>query len=256
MNESPPAPPAGGAARLLADRRLRWPGCHNVRDLGGLPTGDGGRIRRGALVRTDDLHGLTAEGLAALREYGVSRVLDLRNRVERAEEPSPLRDDSRYLATPFIDEEAERHRDPSTEPTLASIYLGSVERNGRTIAAAVAAFAAAPEGAVVVHCHAGKDRTGMFVALVLRLAGVAIDDIAADYALTAECLRERYDAELAAAPPAERERLRDRQSSDPDTIARMLDAVERRHGDVAAYLAAYGLTAGQIGAARARLLAG
>ena len=256
MNPSPATvqPDGVAPARLVPDRRLAWPDCRNARDLGGLFTADGARIRQGALIRTDDLHGLTADGVSALRAYGVSRILDLRTSAERAEQPGPFAGDERYLATPFIDEEAERYRDPSTEPTLAQTYLGSVERNGRAIAAAIAALAQAPAGGVVVHCRAGKDRTGMFVALVLRVVGVAVDDIAADYALTGECLRERYDAELAAAPDsATRERLRDRQSSRPETILRLHEQVERRHGDVAGYLMAHGLTARRIGALRTRL---
>ena len=93
----------------------------------------------------------------------------------------------------------------------------------------------------------------MLVALVLRVAGVAVEEIAADYALTAECLRERYAAELAAADEAARARLADRQSSDPETIVRLLERVERRYGDVAGYLTAYGLGADQLARLRARL---
>ena len=63
----------------MTDRHLEWPSCGNVRDLGGLRTADGGRIRPGALVRADDLERLTTDGWAALEAHGVRTVIDLRN---------------------------------------------------------------------------------------------------------------------------------------------------------------------------------
>ena len=113
--------------------RLDWPDCGNARDVGGLPTEDGYRIRSGALVRSDDLCQLTPAGLAALRGYGVRRVLDLRGTAELAREPSPLARDPSYRWTPFIDEEADRQRDPAAESTARDTYLGSVERNATRI---------------------------------------------------------------------------------------------------------------------------
>src|SRR5439155_13081894 len=84
---------AGGCGMTEGLRRLEWPDCGNVRDVGGLPTEDGHRIRRGALVRSDDLGQLTPAGLAALRGYGVRRVLDLRGTTEIERIPSPLAGD-------------------------------------------------------------------------------------------------------------------------------------------------------------------
>ena len=86
-----------------ATRRLHWPDCQNVRDLGGLPTGDGGRIRAGALIRADSLALLSDTGLAALRASGVRRVLDVRGVAEAAAEPSRLAGDPMYRLMPMID---------------------------------------------------------------------------------------------------------------------------------------------------------
>ncbi len=236
----------------LADRRLSWPGCHNVRDLGGLPTEDGGRIRSGALIRSDDLYQLTPAGLAALRAQGVGRVLDLRHTDETGRLPSPLAEDPVYRWTPFIDEEADRHRDPDTEPDTRAVYLGSIERNAGHIAAAFAALADAPPGPVVVHCVAGKDRTGILVALALRVAGVSRDDIAADYACSDE--RTPWLAELAAlADDAERDAYRTRYGCLPETMLALLDHVERRYGSVPGYLRRHGITDAQLDAVRDRL---
>ena len=206
---------------------LDWPDCRNVRDLGGVPTVDGARIRPGALIRADDLANLTAEGRAAVRAAGVQRVIDLRGRAETERLPSPFAGDDRYRWLPFIDEVADRQRDPVAESTLLATYRGSVERNAHNIVAGLRAVADAPAGGVVVHCSAGKDRTGVLIALALSVAGVAPDEIAADYVRTAECL--------------------------PDTILGTLELVTERYGDVPGYLTRHGMTPAQIDALRARL---
>jgi protein tyrosine/serine phosphatase len=238
----------------VGNGRLHWPECDNVRDLGGLPTIDGASTRHAALVRADSLHRLTPDGVAALWRHGVSRVVDLRSAEEAAALPGPVADDSRCLLRPLIDPAAEARRNPDAEPTLASVYRASVVRNARHIVAGLAAIAEAPPGAVVVHCTAGKDRTGMMVALALRVAEVTEEAIAADYAYTASCLADRHRTELAAAPdePA-RQRLRMRQSSAPETILAMLRTVETRYGDVRGYLSTHGFTHQQVARLRHRL---
>jgi protein tyrosine/serine phosphatase len=208
---------------------LDWPDCRNVRDLGGVPTGDGTRVRYGALIRADDLAHLTAEGRAAVQAAGVHRIVDLRGQAETARLPSPFADDGCYRWLPFIDEVADRQRDPVVEATLLATYRGSIERNARNIVAGLRAVADAPAGGVVVHCSAGKDRTGVIVALALAVAGVAPEDIAADYACPAGELR------------------------DPEAILGMLELVTERYGDVPRYLARHGMSGAEIGALRARL---
>ena len=232
--------------------RLDWPDCGNARDVGGLPTEDGYRIRSGALVRSDDLCQLTPAGLAALRGYGVRRVLDLRGTAELAREPSPLARDPSYRWTPFIDEEADRQRDPAAESTARDTYLGSVERNAKHIVTALGALADAPPGGVLVHCVEGKDRTGMLVALALRVAGVPPAEIAADYAASDE--RPAFRRELTGlGSDAERAAFRDRYGCHPATILAVLDHLEQRYGGVDRYLLHHGLAPGQLAALRQRL---
>jgi protein-tyrosine phosphatase len=241
-------------SRRYRERMLDWPDCRNARDLGGLPTGDGQRIRTGALIRCDDLAYLTGEGVAAVRAAGVSRIVDLRGTAEVAALPSPFRDDHRYRWIPMIDEDADRRRDPVAEATQLGTYRASARRNAHRIVAALRAVVEAPPGAVAVHCAAGKDRTGMVVAIALTAAGVPPDVVALDYARTAECLRERHEAELAALPPGpERETLRHWQGARPETILGMLAHIEDRYGGVPAYLTRHGLTPGELAALRVRL---
>jgi protein tyrosine/serine phosphatase len=231
--------------------RLEWPECGNARDVGGLPTEDGYRIRSGALIRSDDLCQLTPAGLAALREYGVRRVLDLRGSSELEHSPSPLADDPAYRWTPFIDEVADRDRDPAAEKTTLDTYLGSVERNAGHIAAAVTALAEAPPGGVVVHCAEGKDRTGILVALALRVAGVPPAEIAADYAASNE--RRAFQRELALLPEAERTGFHDRYACHPATILGVLGYLDERYGGVEPYLRAHGVSGALLDALRRRL---
>jgi protein-tyrosine phosphatase len=209
---------------------LDWPDCRNVRDLGGVPTRDGGRIRSGALIRADDLANLTEAGIEAVRAAGVRRIIDLRGSAEIEQVPSPFADDDRYRWLPFIDEVADRERDPLAEATLLATYQGSVRRNGRNIVAGLRAVAGAPDGGVVVHCAAGKDRTGVLVALALAVAGVTEQDIAADYVLTAEC--------------------------EPATILGTLEHIVERYGDVPGYLRRHGMAPDELEGLRDRLREG
>jgi protein-tyrosine phosphatase len=212
------------------DRTLRWPDCRNVRDLGGLPTTDGGRIRHRALIRADDLCQLTPASVAVLRGYGIRRIIDLRGSLEAERDPGPFAGDPMYRRLPFIDEVADRRRDPAEESTLLATYRASVERNAGHIAAGITALASAPPGGVLVHCAAGKDRTGVHVALALRVAGVAVDDIAADYALSPDCTQE--------------------------IIVETLGVIEERHGTVPDYLRHAGVAGEDLTELRKRLREG
>lgn len=235
-------------------RQLHWPDCLNVRDLGGLPTaGGGGSIRRGALVRSDLLSRLTDDGIAAVRAYGIRRVIDLRTSVEITRTPGPFAGDPIYLSASFIDEQAERDRDRTAEgTTLADWYRGSVERNASKIVAGLIALATAPAGGVLVHCYSGKDRTGVHVALALAVAGVGFDQIAADYALSAGFLRPHLKAASADGKTVD---LVDELGSEPETIIGTLEHVQRRYDGVEEYLIGHGMTRQQLVALRDRLLA-
>ena len=117
-----------------------------------------------------------------------------------------------------------------------------LERFRANVAAAFAAVARAPEGAVVVHCMGGKDRTGLLVALLLHVAGVDDEQIAADYALSEERLRPRHEAWLAeAGTEAERERIRRIAATPAESMLGVLEELERRYGSVEAYLRAGGV---------------
>jgi hypothetical protein len=135
------------------------------------------------VVRSDSLAALTPAGRLALVEYGVRSMVDLRLPGEVAERPNPFARPGThgiaYANVSFIDPAA---APPNPVSTLAEDYLQMLDRYRPGVAEAMAAIARAPEGAVVIHCAAGKDRTGLISALLLGLAGVPADTIAADYA--------------------------------------------------------------------------
>jgi protein-tyrosine phosphatase len=234
---------------LPAPLHLDWPGCLNARDLGGLPTADGGTIRERALVRTDSHSFLTEDGLAAARAYRPSRIIDLRFPTECAEWPSRLAADPAYLNLPVqIDEDGVGDLPP------AEVYRAWLDRGAERFAAVLASIAEAPPGPVVVHCAAGKDRTGLVVALALSLAGVPDEEIAADYLLTNERLASRYEELIEqAADEAERQRWIAIRWAEPSYILESLQHLRDVHGGVEAYLLTAGLTDAQLNALRDRL---
>ena len=183
--------------RNPAGRHLDWDGCFNARDLGDLPTADGRVTSRGAVVRADCLDGLSATGWSALWDHGVRTVIDLRNDDEltapAAERPDGL--NTIHLPLDAIDDSgfwADWMHGPQFATPL--YYSAHLERFPERSARVLAAIAHAQPGGVLVHCFGGRDRTGQIAMLVLALAAVAPDDIAADYALSAERLRSRYES--------------------------------------------------------------
>jgi protein-tyrosine phosphatase len=244
-------------------RALTWDGCVNVRDLGGHATEDGRRTLFGRVVRADSVRRLSDAGWAALVGYGIRTVLDLRFQSELdADPPRELDVDVVHislLGEPDPERAARRAAlaDGAADPVEATraVYLDVVEEHGAQIAQAVAAVGRAPQGGVVVHCHSGKDRTGVVTALLLRLAGVSRADVAADYGESERNLASQFEPWIAEAEDeAERARRRRVAVTPARAMEDVLAEVERRYGDVAAYLRAGGASDADVDAARRRLL--
>jgi len=254
-------------------------GLANLRDVGGLPTTDGAKIVPGRLLRSDNLQTLTEADIEQLLGMGLTDVIDLRSDYERAATgPGPLaRTDVRRHELslfrenePGVGEEKPDVRpevlpeealpwvdlEPSVElgNPVASVYFSYLVERPDSILAALRAVAYAP-GAALVHCAAGKDRTGTLVALVLTLAGVERDAVVADYVASSERVQQVVDRLLASPTYAENLRGRPIEShlSRPEAMTTFLDHIEQNHGGVEALLTRMGWTEDDTAQLRAKL---
>lgn len=165
-----------------------WDGAVNLRDLGGMPLENGGTTAPGRVYRSGRPETLTDSGWADLRRAGVSTVIDLRNDAERLRRDTDPQvadgyaDGIRIVHTPTEDPD-----DPEFLRVLGpwldhpAGYADNVRMYPEKVAAVFTAIAHAP-ASVLVHCAAGRDRTGMVTAMLLRLTGVRTDAIVDDYA--------------------------------------------------------------------------
>jgi protein-tyrosine phosphatase len=243
---------------------LEWEGCLNVRDLGGLETEDGRRIRAGAIVRADNVRKLTDAGWHALARHGVSRIVDLRWVGELAEDPPRDLDvevvNVSVLGDTWDDDygrELDAHLDSVEDMAdhYAYSYVDFLERYRGRFGEAFAAIADAPDGAVVVHCMGGKDRTGLVSALLLRLAGVSHEAIGRDYALSGPNLAPERAAWLGSIADDVTRRRQEKLGETPAAgMVRVVERIEADYGDVASYLRAAGLDDAQVERLRERLL--
>jgi protein tyrosine/serine phosphatase len=239
-----------------ATRALAWDACLNARDLGGLTTADGRRVRRGALVRSDQLCRLSDGGRTALVAHGVRTVIDLRTPSEVERDPDPIWHEHGvdYLNIPQQDGQLWQESEWIAR-TRAERDAMALDRRAEHIVAMARAVANAAPGGVLIHCLAGKDRTGIAVALLLGLVGVSEADIAADYALSEAALAAERAAALEAAPDDEaRARLERSYDARAETMLATLAHLRTRHGGAEAYLVRAGLERDAIDRIHARLL--
>jgi protein-tyrosine phosphatase len=220
-------------------------GLCNVRDVGGLPTENGRSTRTGVLYRSDaPLPGdPPPAGIAA---WPPRTVLDLRSSRERAAAPHPLTAGTTVvLPVALIDDArgagaAAPVLPSGTEPGrwFVALYRRWLREHPVRIVEAITAAVQA-EAPVLVHCAAGRDRTGVVTALLLRAAGVRRDAVVADYRRTEEnqaLIADRHA--LAAGFPGGRAALAGLRT--PEAIEHVLDVVDGHSGGTAGWLLAHG----------------
>ncbi|CAH1673608.1 tyrosine-protein phosphatase [Chelatococcus asaccharovorans] len=242
-------------------RHLRLPDTHNIRDLGGYARTSGGMTQWRRVLRGDSLAHLTPAGRDRLLSERLTLVIDLRGPHELLIEPNPFAQEDRvtYRNIALFDAMAPITMTPITMADtpfdMAARYRDALDRCGPRLAQVLRTIAQAPAGMVLFHCSAGKDRTGIVAALLLRLADVGEDEIAADYALTATLATPMLDRLRRAA----RERNVDRAhlelmlASDASTMQAMLAHLRVQHGGITNYCRAIGLGSAEIDGLVARL---
>jgi protein-tyrosine phosphatase len=222
-----------------AAKRIPVPGTYNFRDVGGY-TVDGGVTRTGKLFRSDGLHSLGDAGKAGLRDLGVKIVIDLRDDFETEAMPDDLEGlDVDVLRLPVF--EGSGASQSTIGATLDDLYAKIVFQHTDVVAKALREIADTGEAGVVVHCTAGKDRTGIVVALALLAVGVDRRTVVADYAQTQGNLAgpwlegmlklvESHGVELT---PDLRVIMG---GSPPEALEYVLDRIDRESGGVRQYL--------------------
>jgi protein tyrosine/serine phosphatase len=266
------------------ERWIDLAGAANVRDLGGLTTTDGRAVRPHRLIRSDSLQGLTdADVRHLVDDLEVRAVADLRTGVEVASEgPGPMTHeplvDVRHLSlfpeagdntdavaaedadAPVVLPWQNRERPESEDERrrgAAGIYLSYLDDRADSVIEALRLIAGSP-GATIVHCAAGKDRTGMVIAFALAEVGVAREAIVADYALSGErveAILSRLAATRTYASDLAGQGLDpDKHRPRPSTMERVFAAMDEFHGGIPAWLRAHGWTEADAVALRRKLL--
>jgi protein tyrosine/serine phosphatase len=228
-------------------------GAANVRDVGGLRAGRR-VVRSGVLLRSDHLDDATPADLALLAgDLGLRAVVDLRG---TAEDPRPPAWDAHgvtVLPLPLFDLSGTTDRS-ALRGDPADAYAAMLDLAGDALVA-ILQFAARADGPLLVHCAAGKDRTGIVIAVLLSLAGVDEADVVADYLATGERL-DRIRAALATKPAydavATNSMLTRGMTSQP--IRRVLEVLGAHAGGAEGYLVAHGAHPADVQRWRERLL--
>jgi len=241
----------------IGDRHVPFEACFNFRDIGGYETVDGRRVRWGSVFRSDTLHRLTTADLERALELGVRTVIDLRSSAELAATGRFGRDDVAFHHVPLEEEIPSEPPHPETpEPPPGEIYV-EMASAGRGAIANTLRVIAESDLAVVFHCTAGKDRTGVIAALLLSSLGVPDEMIVADYHLSDRALGRaavwaetnepewavrmaKFPAWLLRSPTA--------------TAQAFLDILRERHGSIDGYLIDAGLEPELLETLRGRLL--
>jgi protein-tyrosine phosphatase len=240
-------------AKRLAGR-LHFPNLLNARDLGGYAIRGGARTKARSFLRTDDLWKLTAGGAQALVDFGARSVIDLRWPREREARPSLFQRGAhgvRYTHVSLLDgSEGDWNLKCPVVPK-ETWNCEVLDRAGAEMARVLKAVADAPEGTVVFHCAAGKDRTGIIAAILLAAADVEPDEIAEDYSISTDYIRDTY---LAIYPPESREAVLEDVRCPPEQIYNMLAHLEKHYGGTLGYLHRIGLGNVEIEKLRSRLL--
>ncbi|EAU84322.2 hypothetical protein CC1G_01318 [Coprinopsis cinerea okayama7 len=273
MHDLDPLDPAYVADVLSKPPFVTVPGVINFRDLGSYPsTTHPGKVTKPKLLfRSAELSGITDEGKAKLKELGVTQVYDLRSdtEIKKYNTPSPEIDGIHFHHIPVFQTAdyspemmAKRYQLYASGKTEAFVELYSqiLDHGGHSFGAVLRHIRDRSSEGCIFHCTAGKDRTGVLAALILKLAGVEDDLVAQDYALTRvgrEPAREMIMKRLAKEPlfASNNEAALNMFTCRHETMMAVLKHIEERYGGAENYIKRYvGLSDEELETVRNNLL--
>ena len=233
-----------------AQRVLPLPGAFNVRDIGGYRNNNGQLVRWQQVYRAGTLSYLSEKGLAQLQQWGIRLVCDLRTTHEATTMPAPLPDGVRYQHVPLHEKRDGRGRVLATltfrphrinDLVLYGYITLMIERRATLFARLLRLIADPANRPILLHCTAGKDRTGLTIALLLSLLGVPEATILADFSLSNLFYDEvrntiQGDANRLAIFGLKAGNLHPLLVAHPDTLRATLAYVRGRYGSVEHYL--------------------
>ena len=235
-------------------------GLVNIRDLGGMVTVDGREVRPGRVFRSDNPKALTAEGREQFERFVAPRVvIDLRMSLEVEREGYELDPSIRLVNCPMTPQSGvnQEQIDAGMCDNLVDDYMRQIDVNARFVAEALSIIAEPDQLPVVIHCTAGKDRTGITVAMLLDILGVSHEHIAADYHVTTKNMAPVVER-IRSAPVFKENGLAYAPdwifASDLETMQGFLARMTSTYGGAEAWARANGITSAQIAALRASLL--
>jgi protein-tyrosine phosphatase len=252
-----------------ADHVVKVDGARNFRDAGGYATADGHVVKRRAFYRSGSLGSLTPEGRQELQALGIVGIVDLRTTQERS------RDGNNWLASADLGywtreygmsqtDMTSYYADPShrTAQAIRAMMIGAYQRlpfeQAPSYKALFATLAGPRQGAVVVNCTAGKDRTGIATALVLTALGVPYETVKQDFLLSNQTIDPRelqahLSGPIASLPPEAAAPLLGVEGDYLDTA---FAAMRAKDGSIEGYMKTeLGVGPAEIAAIRKRLLA-
>jgi protein-tyrosine phosphatase len=218
------------------------PNTFNSRHVGGGGSPARARPRGSPLIRSDAPTRMDAEARAAIATMGVRTAIDLRQPVERKLDPVDLEGldiDVRHV--PILGDDF----DVNTAMSLEEIYIVLLERRGAALTAAVRVLCEPEALPALVFCSAGKDRTGLVIALTLAALGVPDEQIVNDYALTERAMANGFRAVIeqrALAAGISEQEIAVKVGAPPDLMRRVLEWLRAQDGGAAGYLRLHGLT--------------